>query len=63
MVDLETGVPLSTAEVREGQNVAILHVPRQELNLGSGMKDPEIFKQIEEVIKKQIIKYSFFGGN
>ncbi|GAI06762.1 unnamed protein product, partial [marine sediment metagenome] len=46
-----------------GQNVAILHVPRQELKLGAGMKDPEIFKQIEEVIKKQIIKYSFFGGN
>jgi len=58
-VDLETGVPLPTAEVREGQNVAILHVPRQELNLGAGMKDPEIFKQIEEVTNKQIIKYSF----
>lgn len=63
MVDLKTGLPLPTAEVREGQNVAILHIPRQELNLGSGMKDPEIFKQIEEVIKKQIIKYSFPRGD
>jgi len=58
-VNLETGVPLPTAEVREGQSVAILHVPRQELKLGAGMKDPEIFKQIEEVTNKQIIKYSF----
>jgi DUF917 family protein len=62
-IDLKTGLPLPTAEVREGQNVAILHIPRQELKLGSGMKDPEIFKQIEEIINKQIIKYSFSGGD
>jgi len=62
-IDLETGAPLPTAEVKEGQSVAILHIPRQELKLGSGMKDPEIFKQIEEITNKQIIKYSFSGGN
>lgn len=58
-IDLKTGFPLPTAEVRKGQNVVILHVPKQELKLGTGMKDPELFKQIEEVTKKQIIKYSF----
>lgn len=62
-INLKTGLPLPTADMREGQNVVILHVPRKELKLGAGMKDPEIFKQIEEVIKKQFIKYSFFGGN
>jgi DUF917 family protein len=62
-INLKTGLPLPTAEVREGQNIAILYVPRQELKLGAGMKDPEIFKQIEEATNKQIIKYSFFGGN
>jgi len=62
-INIKTGLPLPTAEVREGQSVAILHVPRQKLKLGAGMKDPEIFKQIEEVIKKQIIKYSFPGGD
>jgi len=62
-IDLKTGIPLPTAEVREGQDVAILHVPKQQLKLGSGMKDSEVFKQIEEVTKKQIIKYSFSGGD
>jgi len=62
-INLKTGLPLPTADVREGQNVVILHVPRQELKLGTGMEDPEIFKQIEEATNKQIIKYSFFGGN
>ncbi len=60
-INLKTGLPLPTAEVREGQSVAILHIPRQELKLGAGMKDPEIFKQIEEATNKQIIKYSFGG--
>lgn len=62
-INLKTGLPLPTADIREGQNVVILHVPRKELKLGAGMKDPEIFKQIEEVTNKQIIKYSFCGGN
>jgi len=62
-VDLKTGIPLPTAEIREGQDVAILHVPKQQLKLGSGMKDSKLFKQIEEVTKKQIIKYSFSGGD
>lgn len=58
-INLKNGLPLSTSEVREGQSVGILHVPRKKLKLGAGMKDPEIFKQIEEVTNKQIIKYSF----
>ena len=60
-INLKNGLPLPTAEAREGQNVAILYVPRQVLKLGAGMKDPEIFKQIEEATNKQIIKYSFLG--
>lgn len=58
-VDLKNGIPVTTAEVKKGQDVAILYVPKGKLKLGAGMKDPELFKQIEEVTKKQIIKYSF----
>lgn len=58
-IDLKNGLPLSTAEAREGQNVAILHIPKHKLKLGSGMKDSELYKQIEEAINKDIIKYSF----
>lgn len=57
-VDLETGLPLPTAEVREGQSVVILHIPRQNLKLGAGMKDPGLYKQIEEATNKHITKYS-----
>lgn len=60
-INLSTGVPLTTSEIKEGQEVAIIHIPKQNLKLGAGMKDPEIFKPIEEIINKNIIKYG--GGN
>ncbi len=58
-IDLNTGIPLTTSNIKEGQHVAILHIPKQKLKLGAGMKDPEIFKPIEEATHKEIIKYSF----
>jgi uncharacterized protein len=59
-VNLKNGLPLSTAEVREGQNVLILQIPREKLKLGAGMKDMELYKQVEEATNKEIIKYSFY---
>lgn len=62
-INLKNGLPLTSAEVREGQNIAVLYVPKQNLRLGAGVRDSEIFKPIEEATNKQIIKYSFFEGN
>lgn len=56
-VSLETGLPLATAEIKSGQKVAILYVPKENLKLGSGMKDPEVFKECEKIIGKEIVKY------
>ncbi|SMB98290.1 hypothetical protein SAMN00808754_2250 [Thermanaeromonas toyohensis ToBE] len=58
-LDVNTGLPVSSAEVREGQEVAILHVSRNELILGSGMKYPELFLALEKATGKEVIKYVF----
>ncbi|CEP66307.1 Protein of unknown function DUF917 [Moorella glycerini] len=52
-MDLITGLPLSLAEVQEGQEIAILHVHRDELILGSGMKDPALFHVVEKATGKK----------
>jgi DUF917 family protein len=58
-MSLDTGLPIITAEISEGQRVALVTVPRSKLILGAGMRDRKLFKQVEEVIKKEIIKYVF----
>ena len=47
-LDKTTGMPVSSADIREQQNVAILNVPRSNLLLGAGMFYPELFVSTEK---------------
>ena len=55
--DLSTGVALSSALVRTGQELAVVTVPRQKLILGAGVRDPELLRPVEETVGKEVIKY------
>jgi len=46
---------MTSAEVKEGDKVVIATVPKDLLLLGSGVKDPEVLKQVEEVVGKKIL--------
>jgi len=56
-VSLEVKRPLTTAEIQNGQRVAVLHIPKQNLILGAGMRDPKLFEEVERVTGKEIIRY------
>lgn len=56
-ISLDTGLPMTTAEVKKGQRVAILHVLKENLKLGSSMNDPQLFKRCEKIIGKEITTY------
>lgn len=58
----ETGLPLTSAELEVGQSVALLYVPADNLFLGAGMRDPHLYRVIEQVLDKEIIKYVFPEG-
>ena len=53
-LDTHTGMPVTTAEISEGQQIALLLVPRQNLILGAGMFYPELYAQGEEVLGKKL---------
>lgn len=61
ILDLTTGSPIPSADHRQGSIVAVLQVPQHNLKLGAGVKDEEVFKELEKVIKKDIISYTFSG--
>jgi DUF917 family protein len=58
-LDLDTGYPVSSAEVKEGQGIAVVTVPRRELILGAGVRDPELYKAVEQAVGKDVIRYVF----
>lgn len=58
-VATDTGRPVSSAEIREGMRVLLLHVPARNLILGAGMRDPELFRVVEQVLGEEVIAYAF----
>ncbi|MCK4392641.1 DUF917 family protein [Candidatus Bipolaricaulota bacterium] len=61
-MDAETGHPITTAEIREGQEIAVMTVSQANLNLGGGMRDRGVFRDIERILGKEIVKYVCFDG-
>lgn len=55
------GLPLTSAEIREGMPVQVLLVPGSNLILGAGMRDPQLFAPVEKAIGKSVISYAFPG--
>jgi len=54
-LDVKTGLPIVSAEIVEGQEVAILFVPKESLLLSTTMHNTKLLKQIEPIINKTII--------
>jgi len=50
----ESGLPLTSAELREGMTVAILTAPREHLLLGAGVRDPELLRAAGDVVGKDL---------
>ncbi|MFJ7467086.1 DUF917 domain-containing protein [Peribacillus frigoritolerans] len=53
--DAKTGLPLVSAEIQEGQSIAVLSVPKENLKLSSTMFNEKLLKAVEPIIQKNII--------
>lgn len=51
---LETALPLSSPEVRPDRHVVVFGVPRARLKLGSTMKDSELLRPLERLLKLKL---------
>lgn len=54
VISMETGIPLPSAKVRNGDEVAVLVVPRDNLILGKGALLPEAIEEAENAIKRKL---------
>lgn len=55
-------VPVASAEIAARMEVAVLVVPRARLILGAGMRDPELFTDVERAVGKEVIRHVFPSG-
>jgi uncharacterized protein len=55
LLSLENGIPVSSAEVKTGQGVGVLVVPRANLILGEGVRLPETLQEAEKAIGKPLL--------
>lgn len=53
-IDLDKCVPICSAQIRAGQNVATVCVPKEQLKLGRGMFLPELFEPCEKAMGKKL---------
>lgn len=60
-LDLLTGLPVTSAEIRTEQEVAVMVVPRGNLILGAGMRDRSLYADVERITGKELVKYVFEG--
>lgn len=57
-LDKLTGMPLTTAEIKERQEVAVLYVPKSNLLLGTGALSTELLAIVEPIVRKCSVKYA-----
>ena len=55
LLSLETGLSISSAELTEGHQVAVLTAPQENLILGKGVLLPETLAEAEKAIGKQLV--------
>ncbi|MEW6522771.1 MAG: DUF917 family protein [Bacillota bacterium] len=58
-LDARTGLPITTAEVRQGQLLAVLWAHRKNLILGAGMRDAALFAPAEAAVGKKLVEHVF----
>jgi hypothetical protein len=52
--EAHTGRPVTSAEVHSGQELLVLVVPKERLKLGAGMRNPELFRDVEAAALRNV---------
>jgi DUF917 family protein len=53
-----TGRIVSIADIRVGEEVAVLHVPKANVPLGDGVKEPSVYPEVEAMLGKPLAEFA-----
>ena len=55
--DKNTGMPITSANIKNDMDIVIMATKKENIKLGAGMFDMNLMKEIEPIVKKDIVKY------
>ncbi len=61
LFEKKTGEVVNSADVREGMHVVVLASSQKTLILGAGMRDLTLFKRLEDLLNRPIVRYACGG--
>lgn len=53
----DTGMPMTTAEMEQGQEVYVISVPVKNLKVSTTMAERDLIAQVEDIVGKEMVKY------
>ncbi|MCC0784182.1 DUF917 family protein [Clostridioides sp. ES-S-0108-01] len=56
--DKNTNMPVTSAEIREGQEIILIKTSKENLKLSTTMKQEELLKDVEDILDKEIIAFN-----
>jgi uncharacterized protein len=57
-ISLASGRIISIADIAPGDQVAVLHVPKANVPLGDGVKEPSVYPEVELMLGKPLAEYA-----
>ena len=57
-LSLETGLPISVAQMREGDRIAVLVNDKADLPLGTGARQPDAYHEVEKAMGIDLLSYA-----
>ncbi len=57
-LSVDTGRIISIANLREGDEVAVLHVPKANVPLGDGVREPSVYPEVEAMLGKPLAEFA-----
>ena len=57
-LSVPSGRIISIADLREGDEVAVLHVPKANVPLGDGVREPSVYPEVEAMLGKPLAEYA-----
>lgn len=56
-ISAETGAPVTTAEIRNGQRVIVVGAPKSQMILGTGVRRAEAMRPVESILNEELVRY------
>lgn len=57
-LESNTGNPVSVGNVREGDQLAVFQIQKENLPLSTGVKDPTVYPEVEKALGIDLVKYA-----